>query len=309
MACDWEVQLAASRDDDSMEHVFAALDLVESLEDQMTVYRDDSEVININRHAAQRPVPVEPRLFALLQLAQRVHRETDGALDITSGPLSDAWGFSSRRGRVPSEAEISAALARVGMSHVVLNEREQSIAFDQPGPAINLNSLGKGYALDRMAELLSGAGVDDFLLHGGKSSVLSRGNQPGGRSAGWPIGLRHPLRPAQRLCEFVLCDESLSTSGAGTQFFHRRGRRFGHILDPRTGRPADGVYSATVIAPTAALAEALSTAFYVTGPDKVAEYCRTRPEVAAALVTPTQREGEIRLHAFNLDDSRWRQLA
>jgi thiamine biosynthesis lipoprotein len=308
-----------------MEHVFAALDLVEALEDQMTVYRNDSEVIRINRLAADRPVSVEPRLFAVLQMAARLHRETDGAIDITTGPLSDAWGFSRRRGRVPSDQEIADAMSRVGMQHVVLDDADGTIEFRRPGMAINLNSIGKGYALDRMTEVLADGNVDDYLLHGGKSSVLARGDQPrrgagvppardiAGQARrlpheGWTIGLRHPLRPTERLGEFCLRNESLSTSGAGTQFFRRRGRRYGHILDPRTGRPAEGIYSATVIAPTAAEAEALSTAFYVMSPDKVAEYCAARPDLAALLVLPAEREGEVELRTFGLDADRWCRL-
>jgi thiamine biosynthesis lipoprotein len=332
MACDWEVQLPAACREDAMEPVFAALDLVERLEDQMTIYRADSEVIRINRRAAARPIEVESRLFGLLQLAARVHRETDGALDITSGPLSDLWGFTRRRSRVPSDAEIAASLERVGMQHVRLDAQNRTVSFERPGMAINLNSIGKGYALDRMADLMAETGIDDYLIHGGKSSVLARGRQPGGESdketgrqkepaqlrspsppvsrspclaRHWRVGLRHPLRPAVRLGEFLLRDEALSTSGAGTQFFYRRGRRYGHLLDPRTGRPAEGVYSATVIAPTAAEAEALSTAFYVMGPENVAEYCSSRPHVAAMLVIPDDREGEVRLHAFNLDETTW----
>jgi thiamine biosynthesis lipoprotein len=216
------------------------------------------------------------------------------------------------------------------MQHVTLDAHSHSIAFRCPGLTINLNSIGKGYALDRMAELLAAAGMDDYLIHGGKSSVLARGTPPGREleqetisnsapslpvspspclSSSWPIGLRHPLRPAQRLAEFNLRDEALSTSGAGTQFFHHRGRRFGHILDPRTGRPAEGVFSATVVAPTAAEAEALSTAFYVMGPDRVADYCARHAGIAALFVTPAKRRGEVNLQAFGLDDSRWRPLA
>ena len=204
MACEFEVQLAAARDDDSMEHVFAGLDLVEALESQLTVYRDDSEIADINRRAAVEPVPVEPRLFALLQEAARLHAETGGALDITSGPLSEAWGFSRREGRVPSDVEVAAARKLVGVQYVVLDETQQTIAFRRPGMAINLNSLGKGYALDRMAELLHEHFVDDYLLHGGKSSVLARGDQPGGLMSGWTIGVRHPLRPGERLAEIRL---------------------------------------------------------------------------------------------------------
>jgi thiamine biosynthesis lipoprotein len=306
MACEFEVQLAAARDDDSMEHVFAALDLVEALEAQLTIYRDDSEVIRINQRAAISPVSVEERLFALLKEAARLHQETDGALDITSGPLSDAWGFSRRSGRVPSDAEIDSARERVGMQHVTLDDANRTVSFSRPGVSINLNSLGKGYALDRMAEILADQQVDDYLIHGGKSSVVGRGTQPGGDDRGWRIGLRHPLRPAEPLAEFILNNKSLSTSGSGTQFFIRRGQRYGHILDPRTGRPAEGLYSATVIAPTAAQAEGLSTAFYVMGPQKTGEFCAQRPEVAALLVGPGEREGDVRLYAFGLDANRFR---
>jgi thiamine biosynthesis lipoprotein len=169
---------------------------------------------------------------------------------------------------------------------------------------INLNSIGKGYALDCMAELLTQEGIDDYLLHGGKSSILARGIQPASDDPGWRIGIRHPLRQADQLAELVLHNEALSTSGAGTQFFIRRGRRYGHILDPRSGYPAEGLYSATVIAPTAAEAEGLSTAFYVMGPERTREFCATRPEIAALLVAPGEREGDVRVLTFGLDDDR-----
>jgi thiamine biosynthesis lipoprotein len=309
MACEFEVQLAADRNDGSMEHVFAALDLVEAIESQLTVYRDVSDVNSINRQASTEPVEVEPRLFALFEQAAALNRETDGAFDITSGPLSRAWGFFRREGRVPSEEEIAVARECVGMQHVMLDAARLTVAFSQPGVAVNFNSMGKGYALDRMAELLAEQNVNDYLIHGGKSSVLARGDQPGHGDGGWTIGLRHPLRPAQRVAEFQLRDQALSTSGCGTQFFIRRGKRYGHILDPRTGRPSEGLYSATVIAPTACEADALSTAFYVMGPDKVGDYCASRPQVAALLVAPGQREGDVQVFAFGLRDEQWTQLA
>ena len=308
MACEFEVQLAAGREDDSTHHVLEALDLVESLEDQMTVYRPDSEVLRINRLAAERPVPVEPRLFGLFQLAERLHRETAGALDVTSGPLCEIWGFSRREGRLPNEAEVAAALERVGMIHVVFDPAALSVAFRRPGVELNLNSLGKGYALDRMAELLDERNVGDYLLHGGRSSVLAHGDWPGSEHGGWTIGIRHPLRPDERLAEFYLRDQALGTSGAATQFFHHRGRRYGHLLDPRTGRPATGIHSATVIAPTAAEADALSTAFYVMGPEKTGEYCDAHAGIAAVLVCPADRDGEVRLLSFGLADDDWSPL-
>jgi thiamine biosynthesis lipoprotein len=304
MACDFVVQFPARSEDDATEHAVRALDLIEDLEDQLTVYRDDSEIIRINRTAAVAPMPVEPRLFQLLQLAQSIYHNTDGASDLTTGPLSKVWGFSRRAGRMPSAEEIRAALGQVGFQYIQLEEEQQTVAFHKPGIEINLNSIGKGYALDRAAELLDAGGIADYLIHGGKSSLLARG-RPDDSSIGWTIGLRHPLWPEKRLGELRLQNEALGTSGAATQSFRHRGRRYGHILDPRTGWPAEGVFTATVLAPTAAQADALSTAFYVMGPDEAARYCATRPAIRALVVCPTSRAGEVIVHTLNLDEDTW----
>jgi thiamine biosynthesis lipoprotein len=317
MACEFEVQLAAGRHDGSTERGLKALDLVESLEDQLTICGADSEVLRINRAAARGPVSVEPRLFALFRLAERLHRETQGAFDVTSGPLSEIWGFSRRAGRLPSQAEIAAALERVGMQHVALDAANCRVAFRRPGVSLHLNCIGKGYALDRMAELLDGigegvgndGGVGDYLLHGGRSSVLARGNCPGSARRGWTIGVPHPLRPGERLAEVDLVDRALGTSGSGTQFFEHSGRRYGHLLDPRTGRPAEGVYSATVVAPSAAEADALSTALYVMGAEKAGAYCAVHPELGAILVSVGDEATDVRVATFGLAPDCWRPLA
>ena len=117
-----------------------------------------------------------------------------------------------------------------------------------------------------MAELLDTDLVTDYLLHGGSSSVLARGQCPGSEHPGWTIGLPHPLRPGERLAEIDLVDKALGTSGSATQSFEHNGQRYGHLLDPRTGRPVTGIFTATAIASSAAEADALSTAFYVMGP-------------------------------------------
>jgi FAD:protein FMN transferase len=306
MACEFEVQLVAADGGNSTESVLAALDLLEALEDQLTVYRDDSELIRINRQAAEYPVAVEPRLFALLEMAARLHLETDGALDLTTAPLSDAWGFSRRQGWLPSNDEIAAALHRVGMNKVILDTSNRTLAFSQRGASLHLNCIGKGYALDRMAEHLDAATIGDYLAHGGSSSVLARGQCPGSDRPGWTIGLPHPLRSGERLAELDLVNEALGTSGSATQSFEHAGGRYGHLLDPRTGRPATGIYTATAIAPSAAEADALSTAFYVMGPEKVASFCAAHAGIGAILVCPGDEVGEVRLHTFGLETNRWR---
>ena len=303
MACEFEVQVPASDSAKSSEPVLAALDLLELIEQQLTIYRADSEVLRINRQAAERPVKVESRLFALLQMAARLHQQTDGALDITSSPLSEAWGFSRRQGRMPSDEEIATALNNVGMDKVLLNDADRTVAFQQPGVSLHLNCIGKGYALDRVAALLDADSAADYLHHGGRSSILARGTCPGSDRPGWTIGLPHPLRPRERLGELRLVDEALGTSGSATQSFEHEGRRYGHLLDPRTGRPVTDIYTATAIAPSAAEADALSTAFYVMRPDEVGRFCETRPNVAAILVCPGKSADDPTLVTFGLERS------
>jgi thiamine biosynthesis lipoprotein len=311
MACEFEVLLNAKQYPHGAETAVEGLDLVDQLESQLTVYRDDSEISLINRDAREQSVEVEPRLFALLERAAQIHRDTGGAYDITSGPLSKAWGFYRREGKMPSDAEIAETLTVVGMQHLQFDAGRQTVQFDRPGVEINLGSIGKGYALDRLAELLRGAGIDNFLLHGGNSSVLAAGPNTAttGEPAGWWIGLRHPLRPEKRLGQIRLRNRAVGTSGSGTQFFIHEGRRLGHILDPRTGRPAEGTLSVTVAAATGADADALATALYVLGPIAAADYCRQHPELSAIIMSrgekPTQAnvtlcnvpENEIQLEA------------
>lgn len=307
MACEFEVCLNAGDNPRGTELALNALDLVETLEEQLSYFRETSELARINSLAAVEPVEVEPRLFTLLELAIEIFRETAGAFDITSTPLWEAWGFARRAGAVPSEENLAAALACVGSQHVELDATRRTIRFQRPGMRLNLGSLGKGFALDRCAEYLAGEGLNNFLLHGGYSSVLAKGSDatlqaaaPAGTLAGWTVGIRHPLRSERRLAELRLRGRAISTSGSVAQAFWHQGRRYGHILDPRSGHPADALLSATAIADNATLAEALSTAFYVMGPEPALEYCRQRPAVAAVLLCPARRSGGVEILSAGL---------
>src|SRR5262245_56683685 len=154
-----------------------ALDLVDALENQLTVYRETSEVIYVNGRAAEDPVVVEEGLFRLLQRAVALSEDTGGAFDITAGRLSKVWGFFRRQGSMPSADDVAAALTTVGTRHLQLDAAAQSVRFLQPGLELNLGAIGKGYALDRAADALFAGGVRDFLIHGGNSSVLARGQR------------------------------------------------------------------------------------------------------------------------------------
>jgi thiamine biosynthesis lipoprotein len=315
MASGFEVILNAGQYRGGTAVALEVLDLLDQLEEQMSVFRATSEISRLNRRGAEEPVEVEPRLFALLELAVRLHAETEGAFDVTTGPLWRAWGFARRAGCVPGHDELSAALEHVGSHLVELDAARATVRFRQPGVELNLGSIGKGYALDRCAEALTDAGIDHFLLHGGQSSVLARGSRASLRAAsaesppaGWVVGIPNPTRHGTRLAEVRLRDRAIGTSGTRTQYFRYKGRRYGHILDPRTGMPAEGLLSATVVAPTGAEADALSTAFYVMGADKSREHCEARPELAAVLVCPAEGPEGLEIRSIGLKDDEFRVL-
>lgn len=307
MACQFELVFNAGQYPNDTEAAVKALDLVEELESQLSYFRPTSQISRLNMLAADAPVEVDRELFDLVALALDLADQTRGALDITSAPLWEAWGFARRGGRTPSHAELSDALRHVGSHLVELDPVGRTIRFKSPGVRLSLGSLGKGYALDRAAEVLAASGIADFVFHGGQSSVLARGSErserpEAGPSIGWTVGVRHPLRLDQRIGEIRLRDRGLGTSGSTFQYFRRGGRRYGHILDPRSGMPADRVLAATVVAPSATLADALSTAFFVMGPEETAEYCAARPEIAALLVCPAKGGRGFRTHAFGFRD-------
>jgi FAD:protein FMN transferase len=309
MACEFEVRFPAQRYPQGTESALESLDLVDALEDQLSYFRPTSELSRVNLLAADAPVEVSPPLFHLLQLTLTLNEETEGAYDITAAPLWEAWGFARRAGEIPSDAQLAEARARVGGQLVELDPARQTIHFRKPGVRINLGSIGKGYALDVCADRLRALGMDDFLLHGGQSSVLARGRQmasdpvePASASQPWEIGIPHPRQPGRRLGVVRLHNRALGTSGGQFQSFRHRGRRYGHILDPRSGHPADGVFLTTVVAPSAALADALSTAFYVMGPIQSLEYCRTHPEIGMVLLSPNLRGGGVEIHTAGLSE-------
>jgi thiamine biosynthesis lipoprotein len=274
----------------------AALDRIDELEDQLTVYRDHSEVSRLNATAGDRPVEVEQNLFDLIEFAAHVTRQTHGAFDIATGALIKAWGFYRREGRVPTPAERAAAMSRTGTRFLALDRDRRTLRYLRPGLEINLGGIGKGYALDRAAELLvADWGASSALLHGGSSSVRAVGTPPG-QPRGWPVVIKHPWDADRRLGTLYLAGRAMGTSAATFQHFEYNGRKLGHLLDPRTGWPAEGLEQVSVIAPTAAEADALSTAFFVLGVEPTARFCRTRPDVGVVLL-PT---GQDRPQAFNL---------
>jgi FAD:protein FMN transferase len=244
----------------------AALDEVDRIDRLMSHYKKDSELSRVNREAAKAPVKVDPELFDFIAECLRYSRESEGAFDITVGPLMKAWGFFRGEGRMPSEAELARARNSVGYQHVILNQKDGTIFFDKAGVEIDLGGIAKGYAVDRAVAVLKQHGVTSALLSAGGSTTYALGAPPG--KPAWEIDIQDPAERDKIAARLRLKDQALSVSGSYEKFFELNGKRYSHIMDPRTGLPVQGVLSVVVITGDGLSGDALDNVFYVFGAER-----------------------------------------
>ncbi|MEM9702080.1 MAG: FAD:protein FMN transferase [Planctomycetota bacterium] len=302
MACEFACVLNPG-DSSAVMHAGDALAIVHDLEAQLSVYRPDSEVSRLNEAGGGE---VEVGLFELLSRAKELAERAGGAFTPLAGSLIRRWRAARAENAVLSEPDAAEEAKRCDAGRLSLNPDRQSVRLAD-GSRLDLGGVGKGYALDRAASHLAEQGVSDFLLHGGRSSLLARGEHVAG---GWPVGLGDPHRTTKRLGTVLLKNKAMGTSGSNVQFYRHGGRRLGHILDPRTGWPADpdrdgGLLSATAFAPAesptaAADADALSTALYVMGRHAAAAFFDAFPSFGGILVAPPI-DGRLPVTVRNVD--------
>ncbi|MCZ6768495.1 MAG: FAD:protein FMN transferase, partial [Acidobacteria bacterium] len=242
----------------------AVYSAVIEIDQLMSLYLPDSELVALNAHAGAGTIEVSTPTLEVLRAAQHYARLSGGALDITVQPLVELWGFyRMERNWIPPEAKIQEALRQIGPDRINLDTAARTVVL-AAGSQLDLGSIAKGYAIDRAIEVLRARGVPAALIDlGGNIGVL--GQPPDGRS--WVVGIRHPRRD-QLIGLLRLRSGAVATSGDYDRYFEVAGRRFSHLLDPRTGWPAEGMYSVTVVAPNATAADALSTAAFVLGPER-----------------------------------------
>ncbi len=239
-----------------------ALREIKSLERRFSFYNPSSELCAINRGAARSPVRVAPDLFDLLVHCFALANTTRGTFDPTVGPLMRSWGFYLGTGKRPNEKQLSSAREISGRHHVELDVAHQSISFDREGVEIDLGGIAKGYAIDEAGRILSEAGIEDALLHGGTSSVLGMGISYDGKPWRVAIGDEGIL-----LGTVELENATVSVSATSGKSFEDDGLRRGHVMDPRTGEPAVGAAVSAVTSNSATESDALSTAALILGID------------------------------------------
>ncbi|RME94897.1 MAG: FAD:protein FMN transferase [Verrucomicrobia bacterium] len=285
-----------------------ALDEIERQESLLSLYRPTSEISRINRFAHEEPVLVSPPVFDLLMDCRRLWEWSDGAFDITVAPLMRAWGFLRGTGRWPERAALEEARRCIGMQHVRLDAERRTVRFERPGMMLDLGAVGKGYAIDEAVVLLREAGVRAAFLHGGTSTCYGLGVPA--RAPAWKAAItERDLAPARSPGEspsavgagdpietISLRDSSLSVSAVQGKAFEYEGRVYGHVIDPRSGRPVSGARLAAAVGPRAAWTDALSTALLVVGAEG-AERLAARAPGMGFLVVRRTGAGEERVWA------------
>jgi thiamine biosynthesis lipoprotein len=266
-----------------------AFEEVRRLEAMLSNYRKESEWSEINREAADRSVAVSDELFRLLSDCLDYSRKSQGAFDITVGPLMKLWGFYKGSGRLPHRAEVRVVMGRVGYQNVILDPRARTVRFAKKGVEIDPGGIGKGYAVDQMVAILKANGLDSALITAGGSSIYALGSPPGEK--GWTVKIRHPRKHEEAIQEVLLRNESMSTSGSYEKFFRAGRRVYSHIMDPRTGFPAQGTLSVSVISPRTIDSEAWTKPYFILGREWTARnkpkefrvyFCEDRTDLACA---------------------------
>jgi thiamine biosynthesis lipoprotein len=240
-----------------------AFDEVRRLDDQLSNYKPESEWSQVNRFAAERPVAVPGDLFDLLSACLEYSRKSEGAFDITVGPLMRVWGFYKGTGHLPRPSEVEAARKITGWRNLGLDRAAKTVRFAKKGVEMDPGGIGKGWAVDRMVDVLRRNGIKIGLVSASGSSIYAMGAPPG--ENGWHIDIKDPRDLDKAITEVVLKDESMSTSGSYEKFFKADGRVYSHIMDPRTGYPAPGMLAVSVITPLTLDSEAWTKPLFING--------------------------------------------
>ncbi|MEG1918381.1 MAG: FAD:protein FMN transferase [Oscillospiraceae bacterium] len=268
------VMTLSATGDGAAEAIAAAQKEIGRLEELLSRTRDSSEITAVN-HSDGRPVPISGELYVLLETALEDSAKTGGAFDCTIAPVASAWGFTEAAFRVPPQAELDALLTHVGSGHVTLQSTADGFfATLEPGTALDLGGIAKGYASDQVARIFKEHGVESGVISLG-GNVYARGSKPDGSP--WRVAVQDPADPTGQVGVVEVTEEFAVTSGGYQRHFEENGKSYHHILDPKTGYPAEsGLVSVTILTGNGARADAFSTALFVMGTDKAIDFWRER---------------------------------
>ncbi len=282
----FSVQVVSDDSVAAAEAIDAAFDEVARVESEISEWRDGTDMTAVNDGAGQGPVAVGPDLLFMVERAREVSVMTSGAFDISFAGCGHLWSIRERR--IPPPEDVEACLPLVDFEAIAVDHEASTVALLQPGMRIGSGAIGKGYGVDRAAQVLEDAGFRDYVIDGGGDIRISGMN--GDRA--WTVGIAHPRNEDEIYGTLSTTSGAVVTSGDYQRYFELDGVRYHHILDPATGQPARRSVATTVIAPDATLADALSTGVFVLGPERGLALVETLDGVEAFVVDP---QGEVHM--------------
>ena len=275
------------------------LRLFHEVDQKLSEWKEGSPITKINAQAGIGAVELPEFVFKSVEQAIQVASMTGGAFDPTWASLWHLWDFNTQQ--LPSKEEVQSLLHLVNWNHVELNDESRTVRLKQPGMLIGLGGIGKGIALEESKKVLVDMKIDDYLIVAG-GQVLARGLNLG---KPWRVGIQKPDKPFELVGVLNVTDTCVSTSGDYEKYFEKDGVRYHHIIDPRTGFPARGIRSVTVITPDATLADALSTALFVMGREKAMDFVNSIPEVEVVIVDESGDVFQSKPMLTEVDTSIW----
>jgi len=254
---------------------------IERIDDLMSVYKADSQISAINNLSGRGFVKVEQDLIRVVEEAIRIGQLSRGAFDITIGPLLQLWGFTDRHGHWPSASQVKEVLSLIDYRNILIDRSNRRIKLRLPGMALDLGGIAKGYAVDWAIRVLREHGIERALVNAG-GDLFALGH-PAGKD-GWHIGIRDPFLPDKIAGILEIVDQAVATSGNYENFLVYKGKKYSHILDPRSGYPVQGIASVTILAKTTMEADALATAVTVLGVEEGMELIDRLPQTEGIIV-------------------------
>ncbi|MFQ5641110.1 MAG: FAD:protein FMN transferase [bacterium] len=245
---------------------YFAFEEINRIEQLLSAHIETSEISRINRSAGMEPVKVGSETFAMIERALGYAKRFDGFFDISIGPVTELWGFNGEApAAIPDDERLRAMLKLVDFSKVRLNAGDRTVFLPLKKMKLDLGGIAKGYAVDKAAEVLRKHGISTFLINAG-GDIYTSGRKDGNKR--WVVGLQHPRKPNNLLATFELSDFAVATSGDYERYFEEGGKRYHHIIDPKTGYPAELTRSVTVFAPTVEEADVWATYLFIAGIEK-----------------------------------------
>ncbi|THV60175.1 FAD:protein FMN transferase [Flagellimonas alvinocaridis] len=264
MGTRFEITVVAPNEEIGYLDIDEAVSEIERIEKIISSWDPNSETSKINQNAGIKPVKVSPELYGLIERSIKISEITDGAFDISYASMDNIWKFDGSMDSIPSEKAIQSSITKIGYQKILLNPDERSVFLKDPGMRISFGAIGKGYAADRAKELLSSKGVKGGIINA-SGDLTTWGTKVTGEK--WLVGIANPLSKDKVFSWMPIIESSVATSGNYEKFIMFKGKKYSHIIDPRTGYPTTGINSVSIFAKQAELCDALATAVFIMGKD------------------------------------------